>query len=245
MRNILAIARREFHGYFGSPVAYITISLFLVFLGVTFFFKMPFLLPKDGFFEAKEATLRPLFEWMLLLFAVLLPAISMRLLAEEHRLGTLEVLLTMPVTNMEVVLGKLLGATAFLLVAVGLTLAYPILVAVLGNPDPGPLIGGYLGVFLVGVCFLAIGLMTSSWTGSQIAAYVVAIVICAFFTFVDRIPEAVGLPAIYTLDVLSFGYHFGSLARGVIDSRDILFFVSVILFATHMASFSLESRKWR
>ena len=117
MRNILAIARREFFAYFGSPTAYIAIALFLVLLGVTFFFEIPFLLPKDAFFEGRAADLRPLFEWMVFLFAILLPAISMRLLAEERKLGTLELLLTMPVTETEVVLGKLSGAVGFLLVA--------------------------------------------------------------------------------------------------------------------------------
>ena len=166
MRNIRAIARREFFAYFGSPVAYIAISIFLVLLGVTFFFKIPFLLPKENFFEAKEASLRPLFEWMIFLFTIILPAISMRLLAEERKLGTIELLLTMPVTEVEVVAGKLLGAMGFLGVATGLTLAYPLTLAFLGHPDPGPVVGGYFGVLLVGSAYLAVGLLASSWTNS-------------------------------------------------------------------------------
>lgn len=245
MRNILAIARREFFAYFGSPTAYIAIALFLVLLGVTFFFEIPFLLPKDAFFEGRAADLRPLFEWMVFLFAILLPAISMRLLAEERKLGTLELLLTMPVTETEVVLGKLSGAVGFLLVALALTLGYPILVMSLGRPDIGPLVGGYLGVLLVGAAYLSLGLLASSWTSSQVVAFLVAIVICTAFTFIDRVPEALGLRALPVFEVLSFNHHFKSIARGVIDLRDLVFFGSIVIGAITLTTWSLESRKWK
>lgn len=245
MNRTFAIAKREFYAYFGSPVAYIAIAIYLVLLGVTFFFKIPFLLPKEGFFEAKEATLRPLFEWSVLLFTVFLPAISMRLLAEERKMGTIEVLLTMPVTDMEVVLGKWLGAVGFLGVALLMTLAYPLMVFFLGKPDLGPLLGGYFGCLLVGATYLAVGLMASSWTSSQIVAFIASIAICAFFAFIDRIPEALGLPEMEVFNALSFTRHFTSIARGVVDSRDVLFFVSVIIGALTLASYSLETRKWR
>lgn len=245
MRNIVAIARREFFAYFGSPTAYIAIALFLALLGVTFFFEIPFLLPKDAFFEGRAADLRPLFEWMVFLFAILLPAISMRLLAEERKLGTLELLLTMPVTETEVVLGKLAGAVGFLKVTLALTLGYPILLFALGRPDIGPMIGGYLGVLLVGTAYLALGLMASSWTSSQVVAFLVAIVICTAFTFVDLVPEALGWNAIPAFEVLSFNHHFRSIARGVIDLRDLVFFASVVLGAIALTTWSLESRKWQ
>lgn len=245
MKNILTIARREFHAYFGSPVAYIAIAVYLVLLGVTFFFKVPFLLPTEGFFEAREATLRPMFEWSIFLFTIFLPAISMRLLAEERKMGTLEILLTLPVTETEVVVGKWLGAVGFLAVAVALTLPYALLVAALGKPDVGPLVGGYFGVLLVGASYLAVGLLASSWTNSQITAFIAAIVICSFLTFVDRIPEALGIHAVEAFQVMSFNHHFRSIARGVIDTRDLVFFASVILGAITLAGHSLESRKWR
>jgi ABC-2 type transport system permease protein len=245
MRNILAVARRELFAYFGSPVAYIAIAVFLVLLGVTFFFKIPFLLPKEDFFEAKEATLRPLFEWMVFLFTIILPAVSMRLLAEERKLGTMELLLTLPVTEAEVVLGKLFGAFGFLAVATGLTLAYPISVSLLGRPDLGPVLGGYFGVLLIGSAYLAVGLLASSWTHSQIVAFILAILICAFFTFIDRLPEAFGWHSIQAFDLVSFNHHFRSIARGVIDSRDVVFFLSVITGAVVLSSYSLEARKWK
>lgn len=244
MRNILAIARREFFAYFGSPVAYIAIAVFLVLMGVTFFFKITFLLPKPDFFEAKSADLRSLFEWMVFLFTIILPAISMRLLAEERKMGTLELLLTLPVTETDVVVGKLLGAMGFLGVATGISLAYPIMVAFLGSPDPGPIIGGYFGVLLIGTSYLAVGLLASAWTNSQITAFILAIVISATFTFVDRIPEALGMHSVGALNMMSFNHHFQSIARGVIDTRDVVFFLSVIVGAVALAGHSLESRKW-
>ncbi|OQC38338.1 MAG: ABC-2 family transporter protein [Deltaproteobacteria bacterium ADurb.Bin058] len=245
MRNILVIARREFFAYFGSATAYIAIALFLALLGITFFFEVPFLIAKPAFFDARVADLRPLFEWMMFLFAILLPAISMRLLAEERKLGTLELLLTMPVTESEVVLGKLFGAVGFLLVALVLTLGYPLLVSILGRPDVGPIVGGYLGVLLVGTTYLALGLLASSWTSSQVVAFLLAIVISATFTFIDLVPEALGLKAIPAFEVLSFNYHFKSIARGVLDLRDIVFFVSIIIGAVMLTTWSLESRKWK
>jgi ABC-2 type transport system permease protein len=245
MRNSIAIARREFFAHFGSPAAYVAISLFLALLGVTFFFNIPYIIPKPAFFEAREASLRYLFEWMLFLFTIILPAISMRLLAEERKLGTIEVLLTLPVTESEVVLGKLLGSFGFLLVALSLTLVYPIMLAIIGNPDPGPIVGGYLGVMLVSMAYLAIGLLASSWTSSQIIAFISAIVICAGLTFVDRIPEALGMHAIAALDAISFGHHFNSIARGVLDTRDIVYFAAVLVTAFCWTVYSLETRKWK
>ncbi len=245
MRNIIAIARRELFAYFGSPTAYIAIALFLALLGITFFFETPFLLPKVAFFEGRVADIRPLLEWMVFLFAILLPAISMRLLAEERKLGTLELLLTMPVTEMEVVVGKLAGAVGFLLVALVMTLGYPILLFSLGSPDIGPMIGGYLGVLLVGTAYLSLGLMASSWTSSQVVAFILAIVLSSLFTFIDMVPEALGWSSMPVFDALSFSYHFRSIARGVIDLRVLVFFFSIVIGAVSITTWSLESRKWQ
>ncbi len=245
MGKVLAIARKELHTYFGSPIAYIAISIYLLLVGITFFFKIPFLFPKDNFFVTRQATLRPLFEWSIVLFAIILPAVSMRLISEEKKDGTMEILLTMPVSDFQVVLGKFLGALVFLGVALLLTVFYAILVFSLGKPDIGPLIGGYFGVFLMGGAFLAIGLMASAWTKSQIVAFIIALLISAFFVFADRIPELFGLSQSNFFNIISFNYHFESIARGVLDSRDIIFFLSVIAVALELTRFTLESRKWR
>ena len=149
---------------------------------------------------AREASLRWLFEWMMFLFTIILPAISMRLLAEERKLGTMEILLTLPVDEFDVVVGKLVGSIGFLLVALSLTLFYPLMLVILGQPDPGPILGGYIGVTLAGAAYLAIGLLASSWTSSQITAFIIAIAICAGMSFADRIPEALGLHSLPLLD---------------------------------------------
>ena len=245
MGNIWSIAKKELHAYSGSPIAYIAISIYLVLVGVTFFFKIPFLFPKENFFVAREATLRPLFQWTVVLFALILPAVSMRLFAEEKRDGTLEMLLSLPVSDFQVVMGKYLGALVFLAVGLGLSLVYAVLVFALGKPDIGPLIGGYFGVFLMGAGFLAIGLMASVWTRSQIVAFVTALAISGFLLFADRIPELLGIGEVRLFNMLSFNYHFESIARGVLDSRDIVFFFSVIVVAVELTRYTLESRKWR
>jgi len=245
MRNSTTIARREFSAHFASPAAYIAIAIFLALLGITFFLKVPFIIPKPAFFESGDASLRYLFEWMIFLFTVIMPAISMRLLAEEKKLGTIEVLLTMPVTELDVVLGKLLGSFGFLAAALAMTLVYPMMLVILGNPDPGPIVGGYVGVLLVGTAYLAIGLLASSWTSSQIAAFVISLSICSALTFVDRVPEALGIHSVEALSVVSFSQHFRSIARGVIDSRDVVFFLAVIVVAVAWTVYSLETRKWK
>ncbi len=245
MRNVMTIARREFFAYFGSPVAYIAIAVFLVLLGVTFFFRIPFLLPKEDFFEAREATLRPLFEWMVFLFTIILPAISMRLLAEERRMGTLELLLTLPVTETEVVLGKFMGSFWFLMVTLALTLVYPLLLEVLGSPDWGPIVGGYVGLTLVGAAYLALGLMTSTWTTNQIVSFILALLFSSFFFFIDRLLGAVWEGTQTVFNYLSFNYHFATIAKGVLDTRDILYFLSVTAAALLVAAYTLKSRNWK
>ena len=245
MNNIAVIARRELSAHFASPTAYISIALFLAVLGIVFFLGIPFLIPKPPFFEGGEASLRYMFEWMVFLFAIFLPAVSMRLIAEERRIGTIELLMTLPVTETDVIVGKLLGSAGFLAVALLMTVPYVVLVALLGSPDPGPIVGGYAGVILVGASYLSIGLLASSWTSSQIMAFLASIAICTVFTFIDRLPEAAGLNSVEALNVMSFGYHFRSIARGVIDSRDIVFFAGVTALSLSWAVFSLESRKWK
>jgi ABC-2 type transport system permease protein len=245
MKNVIAISRREFRSYFNSPVAYIALTVFLILIGLTFFFKISFLIPKDDFFDAKEADLRPLFEWSIFIFTIILPAISMKLIAEEKKLGTLEVLLTMPVSDLEIVLGKLFGSMGFLLVAIAFTFIYPVVISFLGKPDLGPIIGGYFGVFLIGTSYLSIGLMTSSWTSSQIIAFILALLICLFFAFVDRMTAVFGPSVQEIISYISFNYHYRSISRGVIDSRDILFFLSVITATVMITTYSLESRKWK
>jgi ABC-2 type transport system permease protein len=173
-----------------------------------------------------------------------LPALTMGLLAEEKRTGTIELLITMPVTDAQVILGKFLGVFGLYAVVLVLTLAYPISVSTLGNLDWGPVWSGYLGLLLQGSAVLAIGLMASSWTDNQLIALFVALTLSVFFWVLDKFLALLPTNAASALEWLSFDYHFQSMTRGVVDLRDVLFFFSVTIFALSLAFRALESRRW-
>ena len=235
MRRTLTIAKREFIGYFNSPAAYIVICLFMILMGVFFW---------NPFFLINRATVRGMFDMMSVLLLPTAPAMTMALLAEEKRTGTLEVLLTMPLKDSEVIVGKFLGALGLLTVLLLLTLPYPISVATLGQLDWGPVLAGYLAVFLQGAAMLAIGVLASSWTENQLIAFFSSAMICFALWIVSRflpfVPQAVASP----LEWLSFDYHYSSMLRGVIDSRDVIYFLSITGFSLALAFRSLESRRW-
>jgi ABC-2 type transport system permease protein len=235
MHRTFTIAKREFASYFNGPAAYIVICLFLILLGMFFW---------NPFFLFNRASVRSMFDLMSILLLPTAPAMTMGLLAEEKRTGTIEVLLTMPIKDTEVILGKFLGALGLLSVLLLLTLPYPISVSTLGNLDWGPVIAGYIAVLLQGAAMLAIGVLASSWTENQLIAFFTAAAICfglwVLTNFLPFVPE--GFASV--LEWLSFNYHFDSMLRGVIDSRDIVYFLSMIGFSLALAFRSLESRRW-
>ena len=236
MRNVLAIFRREFASYFDSPLAYIVVPAFLVLVGgFSLFFQ--------DIYAAGVATMRTVFFWSAVFYLLLIPAVTMRLFAEERRTGSLELLVTLPITEAELVLGKYLAALALMAVALGLTIGYPISLDLLGDLDWGPVAGGYLGMFLLGASFAAIGTAASSLTSNQVVAFLMALVMCLvpFATgfALGRVPAAL-LPLV---QYLSFDYHFNNLSRGVIDSRNLIFYGSVVAMFLHVAVFSLERRR--
>jgi len=237
MLSVLVIAKREFNAYFTSPIAYVAISVFLVVVGLKFFIV-------DEFFEIGRASLRSLFELLPVFFLFYLPAISMRLVAEEKRAGTFELVMTLPVTDTQIVMGKYLGALGFLVVTLLLTALYPALIWILGNPDVGIIIGSYIGVFLLGAAYLAIGIMTSAWTTNQIVGYVLGAVLAALLYFQDRLVGLFWDGARRVVEVASMGAHYENFTRGVVDTRDLVFFASVIALALLVATFSLTSRRW-
>jgi len=237
MKNIWAIGKREFASFFNSPIAYISITVFLIMVGSLFFLL-------EGFFEQGQASMRAFFEWVPLLFVFLLPAVSMRLVSEEKRTGSLELLITMPIRDIEVVCGKLLGAFLFLVVALGLTLFYPLIISQMGPLDPGPVVGGYLGLLLLGLAYLSVGLMASTWTRNQIVAFILALLICGFFYYIDTVAGAFWENTRDFFAYLSFKAHFDNIAKGVLDTRDILFYCSVTVLSTTIGAYSLESRRW-
>ncbi len=237
MGNVWAIGKREFGSFFNSPIAYIAITVYLAIAGALFFFV-------DGFFDDGQASMRQFFEQGPFLFVFLLPAISMRLVSEEKRTGSIELLVTLPIRDVELILGKLLGAFLFLVVTVLLTLVYPIVISTLGPLDWGAVKGGYLGLLLVGLAYLGIGLMTSCWTKNQIVAFILAVLICGLFYGVDSLVSLVSEGLRDTFAIMSFKAHFTNVAKGILDTRDVLFYLSVTAFTVTVGTFSLESRRW-
>jgi ABC-2 type transport system permease protein len=242
---MLIIAGREFRSYFNSPLAYVVICLSQLLLGVLFF-KL-----KGGFWQVDKASLDRLFEFMPYgLCLLVIPVITMRLIAEERSSGTLEMLITLPVKDWEVVLGKYFGALGLVMVLIGSTLIYPLLMFKLpwnlGSLDWGPVLSGYLGLTLLSAAAVAVGLLISSLTKSQVIAFFVTFVVMTALTFVGSLGEAFRSPTLgVALGFFSFERHIAMLARGLIDSRSIVYFLSLTFFCLMVAFRSLESRKWR
>jgi ABC-2 type transport system permease protein len=235
MKNTLTIAKREFISYFNGPAAYIVICLFLGVLGAFFW---------NPFFLINRATVRSMFDLMSILLLPTAPAMTMGLLAEEKRTGTIEVLLTMPLKDTQVILGKFLAAFGLLVILLVLTLPYPISVSTLGQLDWGPVISGYLAVLLEGSAMPAIGVLASSYTENQLIAFFVSAIVCFILWIVARfLPFMPGVLA-NAVEWVSFDYHYQSMLRGVIESRDVLYFLSIIGFSLTLAFRSLESRRW-
>jgi ABC-2 type transport system permease protein len=236
MSPALVISKREIRTYFNSPVAYIVVTVFTVVFGFFFF---------NNLFVEKQADMRAFFSLAPLMFCFFAPAVTMRLLAEEKGSGTIELLITMPVRDWEVVVGKWLAAMTLLLATLALTLVFAITVSRLGPLDRGPAIAGYLGLLLMGGSYLAIGVMASSFTRNQVVALIISFGICfAFFLFgkvLPFVPERLQ-PLV---SFLSTDTHFENISRGIIDSRDLIYYASVIVVSLLVATTSLESRKWK
>ena len=237
MKNAIAVARREFRAYFESPIAYIFITAFLLLVNF---------LSLWTFFVAGQADMRPFFGFMPFVFLFLVPSITMRLWAEERKMGTLEVLLTLPVKEKEVVLGKFIASFLFMLIMLALTFNIPLLVGLLGNPDWGVIIGGYLGCLLMGASYLAIGLFASALSDNQIVAFILAIAICTAMLIVGEWFFLILVPDILVplFNYLGLGAHFESMGRGVIDTRDLLYYVSIIGIFLYLNVNTVENRTW-
>jgi ABC-2 type transport system permease protein len=233
--NVLPIFRREVRYYFNSPVAYVVIVVFLAILGWFF---------TNNLFLMNAATMRIVFELVPLLFLFFVPAITMRLIAEEQKSGTLELLTTKPVRDVEIVLGKFLAAWVLLATALAPTLLYVITVGALGSLDLGPVLTGYLGLLLMGGVYIAIGIFASSITENQIVAFIVSFLIILALFMMDKVLIYVPEGLASTMEYLAIDYHFSNIARGVIDSRNLIYFGSLLGFSLYLATVSLERRKW-
>ena len=230
MSVISTIAKRELAAYFTSPVAYVFLVIFLLMTGF-------FTFTAGNFFERGEASLGAFFGWHPWVYLILVPAVGMRLWAEERRSGTMELLLTMPVATWQAIVAKFLASWLFLAVALALTFPTVVTVNVLGDPDNGAIAAGYLGSFLLAGAYLAISCMTSAMTRNQVVAFILAVVACLFlilagFNPVTDLMVRWASPALVdTVAAFSVITHFDGFQRGVIDARDLAFFLSVIGFA--------------
>lgn len=242
MRGCTAILRRELAGYFVTPVAYIFIVIFLALTGV-FTFEL------GGFFDAGQADLRAFFTFHPWLYVCLIPAVAMRLWAEERRGGTLELLSTLPVARAGAVLGKFLAAWLFVGLALALTFPMWVTVNFLGEPDNGAILAGYVGSLLMAGGFLSIGACVSAATRSQVIAFIVSVVVCLGFLLagypavIDFFKGWAPASVVDAVASLSFLTRFDSIAKGVIDARDIVFFGSLIAVCLTLNGLLLDAGK--
>ena len=235
MKKVLPIFRREIFAYFYSPMAYIVIAVFLLINGWIFTSEM---------FLANDSSLRSLFGFTPFVFLFFVPAITMRLLSEEHKSGTIELLFTMPISDLEIVLGKYLAGLGLLVASLLFTLPYALTIIILGEPDIGMMITGYLGLVLMGASYVAVGTFASTISGNQVISFIIAFLIIFVLWLIDKFLMLIPPGLVGFFQYLSIDYHFENIGRGVIDSRDIVYYLSMIVFMLSLAKLSLESRKW-
>jgi ABC-2 type transport system permease protein len=228
MQQAIRICIKELKDYFISPIAFIVISIFLLVTGWFFF---------TTFFYYNQADLRNFFNLLPITFSFLIPAVTMRLFSEELNVGSYEILLTLPVTFTDILLGKFLAGVLFVAIALIPTFSYPICIAFMGQLDWGPVAGGYLGAILLGSAFVAVGLFASSLTRNQIIAFIVGMTICFTLTLIDKMLFFFPRTLLGVIGYLGADSHFSNISKGIIDSRDIIYFLSVMfigLYSTHL-----------
>ena len=238
MNHVLPIIKKELKDYFNSPLAYIFISIFLVINGWFFY---------SGFFLQNQASMRGYFSIMPWVFLFLIPAITMKLWAEEKKLNTSEILFTWPLNDYEAVIGKFLGSLLFLIITLAASLTVPISISFIGEIDWGIVLACYLGAIFLGAAFLAIGLFVSSLTDNQIIALIVSIAIsfAAFILGENFVLYFIPHFLVNVFQYLGLNYHFASINRGVLDSRDIIYYLSIIIIFIYLNTRQIENRKWK
>jgi ABC-2 type transport system permease protein len=257
MRNTLTIAAKELQGYFVQPVAYVVLTVFLLLAGWFFFallrqfdemIQLVVMMGQSDQLAQMNLNTRvidPLLHDLSIVLVIVMPALTMRIFAEEKRTGTYELLLTAPVRTGEIVAGKFLAASAFTLIMVALAWIFPLILIVFGNPEVGVMFSGYLGLLLLALSFVAVGLFTSSVTQNQIIAAISSFGLLILL-FVISWPADTGGSIVWSvLKYLSLPDHFSTMVRGVIDTTDLIFFLSVILVALFLTQRSVESARWR
>jgi ABC-2 type transport system permease protein len=240
VNSILPVMKKELRSSFNSPIAYIAVLAFLVMTTFVFFFVM-------HFFANKEATLRGFFDIIPWAFIFLVPALTMRSWAEERKMGTIELLTTLPFSEWSLVLAKYVAALILLCIMLVLTLPIPIMLSLFGRFDAGEIAGQYLGVLFMGSASIAVGVFISNMAKNQVSAFIITFLVLLVLMFVGQAWASIGLlrGILPALRWLTMNEHFGNFSKGVVDSRDVAYFVIVTAVFLYLNVFNLVSRKWR
>jgi ABC-2 type transport system permease protein len=253
MGNILAIAEKELKSYFASPIAYVIIGFFALVFGyfyvvsIEFFIRasMQMGMPGQGQINVHNMAIRPLFQNVSVVALFVLPLITMRTYAEEKRSGTIELLLTSPVTDFQIIMGKFLGALGLYFLMLAVTVIHMAILFIYGNPEWKPIVSGYLGLFLMGASFISIGLLISSLTKNQIVAGMITFVVLLLLWTIGWMQESAGPTLQKVLQALSLTDRFDDFTKGVIDLKHVVYYLSFISFGLFLTAKSVDSERWR
>ena len=253
VRNVLAIAQKEIRAYFASPIAYVILGLFALLFSQFFYaYLMVFVRQSSGmsqFGGGGNNINQDMIRYVLMNTAVIIlfvmPMITMRTYAEEKRSGTMELLLTSPLTDLEIILGKFFGAMALYAAMLGITVLYIAILFVYGNPEWRPIVAGYLGLLLMGGCFISVGMLISSLTKNQIVAGVITFAVFLTLWIINWSADQSGPTARAVLNHLSIIDHFDDFARGIIDTKHLVYYLSFITFGLFLTAKSVDSERWR
>src|SRR6188768_822627 len=255
MNNILAIAHKELKGYFASPVAYIVIGFAAIlfgwfFINLLYYFEQTSMQAGGGFngpqaVNVNEMLISPLFLNVAVILLFTLPLITMRTYAEEKRSGTIELLLTSPLTDVQIVLGKFLGGLVLYVAMLSVTVIHLGFLFIFGNPEWRPVLTGYLGLLLMGGCFLSLGLFISSLTKNQIVAAMATFGVFLMLWVISWISQFVGPTTQTVLRYLSLTEHFDDFAKGIIDTKHVIYYLSFMAFGLFLTAKSVDSERWR
>jgi ABC-2 type transport system permease protein len=255
MRNVIAIAQKELKSYFASPIAYIVIGLFALLYGYFYYALLSYFVRQSmqmGQFgggpqsvNINQMMIRGLLQNVLILVLFLMPMVTMRTYAEEKRSGTIELLLTSPLTDFQIIMGKFLGALALWAVMLAVSWIHIVLLFVYGNPEWKPIVTAYLGLLLFGACFISVGLFISSLTKNQIVAGMVTFAVFLMLWIINWIGSFSGPTMNELTNYLSIVDHFDDFAKGVIDTTHLIYYLSVITFGLFLTAKSVDSERWR
>jgi ABC-2 type transport system permease protein len=254
VRNVLAIADKEIRSYFASPIAYIMIGLFSLLFGWFFYvYLMAFVQQSEQMMQmgggsgtnVNQMMIRGLFQNTAVIILFVMPMITMRTYSEEKRSGTIELLLTAPITDLEIIVGKFIGALALYGAMLLVTMLYILILFKIGNPEWRPIVAGYLGLLLMGGCFLSTGLFISSLTKNQIVAGFLTFATFLMLWIINWLGESSGPTTRDVLNYLSITEHFDDFARGIIDTKHVVYYLSFITFGLFLTAKSVDSERWR